>query len=157
MQSPSVALPLASLLLWADSLPHWLIVPARHAENVTNFGANKYGYLSRAPLPKLAELSPNSAEFPFLTTWLGLRVTPSVREWSAKWPLRSHVTSVMRGEKTRFLQILFNKWLFQETYFISQRVQKPSSTLLQCQSLPTSSVPSSSFSTAAYSPNFQKW
>jgi hypothetical protein len=33
---------------------------------------------------------------------------PMVREVSAKCRSRSHVTSVVQGEKTRFLQILFN-------------------------------------------------
>jgi hypothetical protein len=44
VQSPSVLLPLATMLLWADSLSHcmyWLIVPTRHAENVTNIGVDK--------------------------------------------------------------------------------------------------------------------
>jgi hypothetical protein len=43
MQSPSVVLPLAALLLWADSLPNCTgsFLPARHAENVTNIGINK--------------------------------------------------------------------------------------------------------------------
>jgi hypothetical protein len=42
-QSPSVLLPLAALLLWVESLPHFtgLFVPARHAENVTNIGVDK--------------------------------------------------------------------------------------------------------------------
>jgi hypothetical protein len=39
MQSSSAALPPSALLLWADSLPHRLVVPACHAENVQNFGA----------------------------------------------------------------------------------------------------------------------
>jgi len=36
-------LPLAALLLWADSLLHCtgLFVPARYAENVTNIGVGK--------------------------------------------------------------------------------------------------------------------
>jgi hypothetical protein len=43
VQSPSLLLPLAALLLSADSLPHstGLIVPAQHAENVTNIGVVK--------------------------------------------------------------------------------------------------------------------
>jgi hypothetical protein len=43
VQSPSVLLPLAALLLWADSLPHYtgLFVPTRHAEPITNIGVNK--------------------------------------------------------------------------------------------------------------------
>jgi hypothetical protein len=42
MLSPSVLLPLAAPLLWADSPAlYWLIVPARHAENVTYIGVNK--------------------------------------------------------------------------------------------------------------------
>jgi hypothetical protein len=43
MQSPSVPLPLAALLLWTDSLPHCtgLFVPARIAENLTNIGVDK--------------------------------------------------------------------------------------------------------------------
>jgi hypothetical protein len=38
----NVVLPLAALLLWADSLPHCtgLFVLARHAENVTNTGVD---------------------------------------------------------------------------------------------------------------------
>jgi hypothetical protein len=40
---PSVFLPLAALLLWADSLLHHtgLFVPACHVENVTNIGIDK--------------------------------------------------------------------------------------------------------------------
>jgi hypothetical protein len=42
MQSPNVALLQAALLLWADSpVLYGLIIPDRHAENVTNFGADK--------------------------------------------------------------------------------------------------------------------
>ncbi len=47
-------------------------------------GGQQDGYPSRAPLPQLAELPPKWVELPFLTMWLGLRVTPSVRQWSAK-------------------------------------------------------------------------
>jgi hypothetical protein len=40
MQSPSVLLPLAALLLLSPAL-YLLVVPARHAENVTNIGVDK--------------------------------------------------------------------------------------------------------------------
>ncbi len=49
VQSPSVLLPLAALLLWADSLPHCtgLFVPARHAENI---GVNKISATAKISL-----------------------------------------------------------------------------------------------------------
>ncbi len=79
------------------------------------------------PLPQLAEFSPKSAELP--TTWLGLRETPSVRQWSAKCP-----PSARQG-------VTWPVWCgVRKRNFFKYSVQKPSSTLLQCQSLPTSSL-----------------
>ncbi len=56
VQSPSMMLLLAALLLWAESLPHCtgLSVPACHAENLTNIGVNKV----RCP-PRFHWFSPN--------------------------------------------------------------------------------------------------
>jgi hypothetical protein len=52
VQSPSVLLPLAVLLLWADSLLHCtsLFVLARHAEYVTNIGIDKILVLAKISL-----------------------------------------------------------------------------------------------------------
>jgi hypothetical protein len=43
MQSPSVVMPLVALLYIGvlSPAPYRLVVPASHAENVTNFGADK--------------------------------------------------------------------------------------------------------------------
>jgi hypothetical protein len=47
MQSPSVALLLAALQGGLSPVLYWLIVPARHAENVTNLTPTKYWRLPK--------------------------------------------------------------------------------------------------------------
>jgi hypothetical protein len=59
VQSPSVLLPPAALLLWVDSLPHCtgLFVLARHAENVTNIGVDKISALTKISITIAVSIS----------------------------------------------------------------------------------------------------
>ncbi len=102
-------------------------------------GGQQVGYPSRARLPPVGGITPLIG-LPFLTTWLGCRWRqvsasgpPSVREWSAE-ESRDQCGGGWENAISSFtLQLMvISRNLFHKT-----RVQKPSSTLLQCQSLPT--------------------
>ncbi len=114
-------------------------------------GGQQDGYPSHSPPPQEAELSPNSAEFGRLTSSHYLAVVPenanrppSVRQ--GKWEdangppsvgQQSHVTSVVTVRERHFdAYSSINGYI--KKPFSQTRGGKPSSTLLQCQSLPTS-------------------
>jgi hypothetical protein len=73
-------------------------------------GGQQDGYPSHAPLPPVGGIIPKIGGFAVSHHVAGLRVTPRVREWPSKCPRvtrevpasgppRSHVTSVVEGEK----------------------------------------------------------
>jgi hypothetical protein len=87
------------------------------------------------------------AELPFLTMWPGLPVTWSVRQWPANCPRGACQSSTKEsrdqcgaGWENAISSYTLQLMVISRNLFYKSGVQKPSSTLLQCQSLPTSSL-----------------
>ncbi len=104
-------------------------------------GGQQDGYPSHAPLPPVGRILPKIGGIAISHHVTGLRVTPSVREWSAKCPrvvLQGVTWPVWRGVRKRDFFIYSSIKGYFKKPFYKTGVRKPSSTLLQCQSLPTS-------------------
>ncbi len=99
------------------------LIKEKEAKNYNSLwwggGGQQGGYPSHAPHPPVGGITPKIGGFAVSHHVAQLRVMPRVREWPAKClrvtrevpasgPPRSHVTNVVGGEKTRFLQMLFN-------------------------------------------------
>ncbi len=109
-------------------------------------GGQQDGYPSHAPLPQLAE-SQKSTELPSLTTWPGLGVTRSFRQQPVKCPRSARQRPAKEssnqrgaGRENAISSYTLQLMSISRNLFYKSGVQKPSSTLLQCQSLPTSSL-----------------
>jgi hypothetical protein len=94
------------------------------------------------PSPKLAKFPPKSAGLPPFPSWMicECRQRPASDPRSVhEWPARSHVTSVVGGGGGRDLFKYSSINGYFKKLLLQNRSAKLAPTLLQCQSLPTSS------------------